>query len=211
MRYRKAMAISVVAISCQVVLAKDKKKVLLPVDVLQAHNVLVMVDPDAGVDTKDPNANRTARQDVELSLVKWGRLNPVTEARTADLIIVVRKGNGKMAQSTIGGTPANGSPPVTIGSSTTPDSTTTRAGGRWGNAGTPGDPSTTQDPSPTPYPQTEIGQTQDSFAVYRAGHTDTPLDAPAVWRYTAKNALESPDVPAVEVFRKLIAESEKQQ
>ncbi len=31
-----------------------------------------------------------------------------------------------------------------------------------------------------------------------------------VWRYTAKDALESPGVPAVEVFRKLIADSEKQ-
>jgi hypothetical protein len=49
--------------------------------------------------------------------------------------------------------------------------------------------------------------------VYRSSKDDphvTPLDAPAVWRYTAKDALQSPGVPAVEVFRKLIAESEKQ-
>jgi len=50
------------------------------------------------------------------------------------------------------------------------------------------------------------------FVVYR-GTTDpnsSPLDAPSVWRYSGKDALASPSVPAVEVFRKLIAESEKQ-
>ena len=49
--------------------------------------------------------------------------------------------------------------------------------------------------------------------VYRGSKDDpywTPLDAPPVWRYTAKDALDSPGVPAVEVFRKLIADSEKQ-
>jgi hypothetical protein len=48
------------------------------------------------------------------------------------------------------------------------------------------------------------------MAVYR-GNTDHALDSPAVWRYSAKDALESPSVPAVDVFRKLIAEAEKQQ
>jgi hypothetical protein len=50
------------------------------------------------------------------------------------------------------------------------------------------------------------------FIVYR-GSVDTllsPLDAPPVWRYSAKDALASPSVPAVEAFRKLIAESEKE-
>jgi len=31
-----------------------------------------------------------------------------------------------------------------------------------------------------------------------------------VWRYSGKDALASPEVQAVEVFRKVIAESEKQ-
>ena len=47
------------------------------------------------------------------------------------------------------------------------------------------------------------------FAVYR-GTPLNPLDAPAVWRFTAKGALASPEVPAVEAFRRLVAESEKQ-
>ena len=46
--------------------------------------------------------------------------------------------------------------------------------------------------------------------MYR-GKRDNALDAPAVWRYSAKDALRSPDVPAVDVFRNLIKEAEKQQ
>jgi hypothetical protein len=51
------------------------------------------------------------------------------------------------------------------------------------------------------------------LTVYRSGTSDTstsPLDAPAVWRYSGKDALEAPTVPAVEAFRSAIAESEKQ-
>jgi hypothetical protein len=186
---------------------KDKKKVVLPADVLRAHNVLVVVDPTAGVDVQDPTANRVARVDVEQALMKWGRLSVVNDATTADLIITVRKGNGKVAQSTIGGTPVNGTPPVRVGSTTTPTTSTTNASGRWGSSGVPGDPSNPENPS-TPYPQVEIGSSQDMFVVYRGGGPD-PLDAPAVWRHIAKDGLASPGVPAVEAFRKAIADAEK--
>jgi hypothetical protein len=60
-----------------------------------------------------------------------------------------------------------------------------------------------------PHPQAEVGAALDMFAVYRGGR-DAPLDYSAVWRYTAKNALRSPDVPAVEEFKKVIAEAEKE-
>src|SRR5271168_3223186 len=91
--------------------AKDRKTVLIPADVLKARTVLVIVDPSAGVDAQDPNANRLARTDVEQALYKWGRFTTVQEGFTADLIIVVRKGNGKIVQPTISGTPVNGTPP----------------------------------------------------------------------------------------------------
>jgi hypothetical protein len=48
------------------------------------------------------------------------------------------------------------------------------------------------------------------FVVYR-GKRDDALDRPAVWRFSAKDALRSPAVPAVEEFRRVIAEAEKQQ
>jgi hypothetical protein len=188
--------------------AKDKKKYLLPMEVLNARTVLVVVDPTAGVDAADPNANRLARVAVEQALDKWGRFRLVEQGYTADLVIMVRKGSGKMAQPTIGGTPVNGIPPVSGGST----SAGTSAGGRWGNPGFPNDPSNAGTQPSTPHPQVEVGSSQDMFVVYR-GNVDlnsSPLDAPAVWRYTERGALASPSVPAVEAFRKLVAESEKQ-
>lgn len=218
---RRRLTLIVLLLCSALAAAKDKKKAPLPEDVLKAHTVWVIVDPTAGVDIKAPNANRIARTDVEKAIVRWGRLEPVTNADMADLIIMVRKGNGKMANGTIGGTPVNTSPPVTVQST---DSGIHAAGGTRGaripdrtpDASSSSD-ATFPDAGPsanTGYPakaspQAEIGQSQDMFVVYRSRAVNA-LDAPPVWRYTAKDALASPDVPAVEAFRKLVAESEKQ-
>jgi hypothetical protein len=59
----------------------------------------------------------------------------------------------------------------------------------------------------SPHPQTEIGQANDSFVVFKGG--EHPLDAPPAWRYMAKNGLSSPDVPAVAAFRKAVADADK--
>ncbi len=209
MPLRKFLAVAAI-ILCSA-LASAKKKAVLPADVLQARTVLVIVDPTAGVDARDPNANRAARANVEKALDQWGRFTLVQDGITADLVITVRKGNGKLIQPTIGGTPINGTPPVSGDSTSTPTQSTTRAGVRWGT-GNPNDPSNAGTQPSTPGPQIEAGSPQDMFVVYR-GSTNpnwSPLDAPPVWRYSAKDALESPSVPAVEVFRKLVAESEKQ-
>jgi hypothetical protein len=209
MPLRKLLA--VIAIILCSALASAKKKAILPADILRARTVLVIVDPTAGVDVRDPNANRAARADVEKALDQWGRFSLVQEGLTADLVITVRKGNGKLLQPTIGGTPINGTPPVSGGTTSSPTQSTTRAGVRWGS-GIPNDPSNAGTQPSTPEPQLEAGSGQDMFVVYR-GSTDpnwSPLDTPSVWRYSGKDALESPSVPAVEAFRKLIAESEKE-
>jgi hypothetical protein len=209
MPLRKLLAVTAIVL-CSA-LASAKKKAVLPADVLRARTVLVIVDPTAGVDVRDPTANRAARADVEKALNQWGRFTLVQEGLTADLVITVRKGNGKFIQSTVGGTPINGVPPVSGDSTSTPTQSTTRAGVRWGT-GLPTDPSNAGTQPSTPRPQMEAGSPQDTFVVYR-GTTETdqsPLDAPPVWRYSAKDALASPAVPAVEVFRNLVAESEKQ-
>jgi hypothetical protein len=202
-------------LSCLAAVAKDKKKALLPEDVLRARTALVIIDPNAGIDAQDPGENRMARENVEKALAKWGRLEPLPGGATADLIIVIRKGNGKLAQGTIGGTGINANPPM-IGQSS--DSTIHVAGHegntriddpsdpQWNGAGSRPTPGTA---SSGPYPQAELGSSQDSFVVYR-GNGSAPLDAPAVWRYSATDALAAPDLPAVQVFRKLVAESEKQ-
>ena len=209
MPLRKLLAVTAI-ILCSA-LASAKKKAILPADVLRARTVLVIVDPTAGVDVKDPNANRAARADVEKALDQWGRFTLVQEGFTADLVITVRKGNGKLIQPTIGGTPINGTPPVSGGTTSTPTQITTRAAVRLG-PGSPNDPSSAGTQPSTPEPQIEAGSPQDMFVVYR-GSMDpnwSPLDAPAVWRYSGKDALASPSVPAVDAFRKLIAESEKE-
>jgi hypothetical protein len=212
----KKLTLIVLIFSSLVAAGKDKKKATLPVDILKAHTVWVIVDPSAGVDINDPRANQIARADVEKAFVRWGRLEPVTNSDMADLIITVRKSHSKIADGTIVGTPINRPPPV-IAQST--DSSIHAAGGTRGTQmpGGPIDASNSGDLGPSmdngypgrPSPQAEIGGSQDMFVVYRS-HVRDALNAPPVWRYTEKDALESPDVPAVEAFRATIVQSEKQ-
>ena len=219
MNFHKLPALIAIVFCCSLAIAKEKEKAVLPVDVLQARTVLVIVDPTAGVDAADPNANRRARVDVEQALDKWGRFRRVQDAITADLVIMVRKGNGKAVQTTISGTPVNGTTPVDVGSTSSPTEANTHVAIRSGNSG-PNDPSNAGNHPSAPHPQAEVGPSQDFFAVYRGtkdgpgspmgGPDSSPIDAAAVWSYSGKNALASPSVEAVEAFRKLVTESEKQ-
>lgn len=197
-----AAAVSLLLMCCVAAPAKDKKKVILPTDVLEARTVLVLVDPDAGMSVDAPMANRTAQEDVEKALMKWGRFEMATDVSTADLVITVRKGSGKIAQPTIGGLPNNSRPVIFE-----PTDTGARAGGSIGNPPMAGDPTGSRVPQPEP--QVEVGSRDDMFVVYR-GKRDDALDAPPVWRYNEKNGLQSPGVPAVDAFRKTVAEAEKQ-
>jgi hypothetical protein len=182
----------------------DKKKYLVPTFVIKARTVAIVIDPDAGISATSPLANKTAQEDVEKAIAKWGRLTPVMEMQTADLVITVRKGSGKLVQTTVGGEPTNDRPVVVQ-----PTDNGVRIGGQQGR--TPGIPQSGPQDT-TPSPRTEIGPPDDIFVVYE-GRTDAPgpLERPPVWRYAAKNALHSPDVPAVAEFRKVIEAAEKQQ
>ena len=205
MGIRKGLAVSVLLLWCLTGVAKDKKKALLPADVVAARTVLVIIDPDAGIDAEHPNANRLAREDVEQALMKWGRYSLVLESQTADLIITVRKGSGKVAQPTIGGVPQNNDIGVIQ-----PTDSGGRVGIRQGNPALAGGPLNPQ--STGPRPQLEAGESQDMFVVYRNNKENpsgSPLNTPAVWRYSATDALASPEVPAVAVFRDVISKSEK--
>lgn len=202
MRCRGAPAFTPLLLCCTLAAAKNKKKVILPADVLQAATVLVVIDPAAGTAVDAPLAKRTAQEDVEKAILQWGRFTLATDVSTADLVITVRKSNGRMAQPSIDGLPNNR--PVIF--------EPTESGGRIGiSRGTPtmaGDPTSPRASNPSP--QVEVGAASDTFTVYR-GNRDNPLASSFVWRYSAKDALQSPDVPAVEKFRKVIAEAEKQQ
>ena len=183
--------------------AKNKKKQLLPDYILRAEKVLVVIPPDAGEALTNPRENRTAQDDVERALMKWGRFKLTTDAQTADLIIAVRKGNKSgpiIAHSPMDNRPVIFQPGIadaSVGQATTrrpPDLTEPVPGGP-ANRG--------------PQLGNQIGSSVDTLEVYM-GRGEYPLDAPPLWRYVAKDSLNAPQVDAVEQFRKAIEESEKQ-
>lgn len=204
MSIRIRLSLTVVLLLTAVTVSTGKKKNLLPATVLKARTVLVLVDPDAGITATDPAANKTARDDVEKAIMKWGRFLPVLDGQNPDLVIVVRKGQGKFVQPTIGGVPNDNDRPVVL----QPTDNGIRLGGQRGRP-----PDATQSAPPDtgpPHPKLEGGPPEDMFVLY-AGGVDHPLDRSPLWRYIAKDALRSPDVPAVAEFRKLLEETQKQQ
>jgi hypothetical protein len=191
------------AFACLAV-AKDKKKSTLPDYILEARTYFVLIDPDAGTPVNAPLANKTAQDDVERALLNWGRLKPAQTMSMADLVITVRTGNGKMARPTIDGEPTNDRPVVVQ-----PSDSGIHIGAQQGR-----NPDAAQSGPQNSKPGlgSEIGPTEDAFLVYQAvGPDATALDRAPVWRYIAKNALRSPDVPAVAEFRKAIDAAVKQQ
>jgi hypothetical protein len=203
MPFRLSLLLSLVLLLACLAPANNKKKDSLPAEVLDARTVVVLVDPDAGVSTSAPLANRTAQEDVEKALAKWGRLQPVLIGNTADLVITVRKGNGKIVQPTVSGEPTNDRPVVVV-----PSDNGIHIGVQQGRP-----PDSTQ-PLPadtSPRLGAEMGPTEDTFLVYRGGSGSPPLERAPVWRYVAKNGLRSPDVPAVIEFRKAVEAALKQQ
>ena len=44
-----------------------------------AHNVSVIIDPQAGINAEDPNADQAALRDVEAALDTWGCMTPFSD------------------------------------------------------------------------------------------------------------------------------------
>jgi hypothetical protein len=192
----------VIVLVASVAVASGKKKDLLPAYVLKARTVLVIIDPDAGISMTAPQENKTAQDDVEKALMKWGRFAPVVAGMPADLVITVRKGSGKLVQPTIGGEPSNDRPVIV--------QQTDNAVHIGGQVGRPPDAQQTTPRDNKPHTQMEVAPPDDFFVVYEGSQGLHP-DGPPVWHYSGKNALRSPDVPAVAEFRKIIEAAEKQQ
>ena len=183
--------------------AKDKTKPTMPAYVLTARTVAVVIDPNAGESVSDPQANQVAQKDVETALLNWGRFVPLMGTQTADLIIVVRKGHGRLVDQTIPD-PRQNNRAGTIN----PIDNGVSVGAQHG-AQPPLSGSSTQDNRPATSPsQTEIGGADDFFAVYE-GRAENPLDSPVAWKYVARDGLRPHSVPAVAEFRKALAEAEK--
>ena len=182
--------------------AKDKKKPTLPEDILRAQTVRVVIDPEAGEPLDQPNANATARENVEKALMEWRRFRLVLDGEESDLVIAIRTGNGNSFRPAVKGGPVDQRPGV--GQST---DSSIRIGGQHGQPPM-ADPSTYPQ-NQGPHIGNEVGPSEDMFAVYRGG-ISSPLDAPPVWRYIRNDCLRpTPQVPAVEEFRKAIADAEK--
>jgi hypothetical protein len=178
-----------------------KPKSVLPAYVVQARTVTVLIDPDAGLSLQDPQANRVAQKDVEMALTDWGRFSLVLAKQTADLIVVMRRGHDQMVDQTLSDPRQNNRPGVI----TTTDDSVMVGGQRGRQPDLTGSNANGQQGG---QPQTEIGPTEDIVSVYR-GDVKDPLNAPAVWRYAAKDGLRPHGVPAVAEFRKAVAEADK--
>ena len=209
MRVRMCVILPLFVLCASLAFAGNDKKPVLPAYVLRAETVFVMIDPDAGTSATSPLENQKARDDVEKAIMKWGRFRLAMEPGVADLIIVVRKGSGKVVRPTIGGLPTNDRPVIVQ-----PTDSDIRLGGQKGR------PAGSTDPAPQgtrPTPQIEAGMTDDMFVVHQgcsiclSRHGGTPLDGPVAWQHIKKDALRSPSVPAVDEFHKAIEEAEKQQ
>lgn len=204
MTARVSSLLSLVILLSSLGMAKDKNKSLLAEDVLRARTVLVVVSPDAGEPLDQPNANATARDNVEKALMNWGRFDLALDGQEADLVIAVRTGNGKAVRPTVKGGPVD----RRTGIAQAGDSSI-RIGAQQGQPPPLSDPGASA-PNRGPQIGNEVGASEDTFEVYR-GHLQYPLDSSPVWRHMAKDCLRTPNVSAVEEFRKAIATAEKQQ
>lgn len=199
-----SILVSLILLFASLAGAKDKKKAVLPAEILKAQTVLVVINPEAGEPLTDPTANRRAQEDVEKALMKWGRFRLVMESQTADLVLAVRKGTGRAVRPTIGGGPID-SRPVILQPSEPGD---IRVGGQRGRPPDLSQPGVGGPQDTEPRVRTEVGPSEDMLEVYRGG-TEYPLDSAPVWRYMAKDALRPPAVSAVDQFRKAIDEAER--
>jgi hypothetical protein len=176
--------------------AKDKTKNILPAYVSQAKTIAVVVDPNAGMSIDDPRANEMAQKDVEAAFLKWGRFEPVSDAKTADLIVMVRKGHSRLMDDTM--------PDPRQNSGTDPAN---RQGSAW-PAGAPpnvrGQPGNVANQRS---PQADIGDAEDSFSVFKGG--ENPRYGSPVWNYTGREGLNPQSVPAVAAFKKAVTAADK--
>ena len=166
MLVRMRVTVLLILLFASLAVAGNKKKIVLPAYVLKAHTVIVLIDPDAGINPEAPLANKTAQEDVEKAIAKWGRLSLVLDPQTADLVITIRKGSGKIVQQTIGGMPTNDRPVIVQ-----PNDTGIRIGAQQGRSPNAPSQPQPQDTRPSRKPRSAIPKILSSStkATQRAG------------------------------------------
>ena len=178
--------------------SKDKPKTL-PAQVLHAETILVVIDPDAGEPVTNPSANRMAREDVEKALMQWGRFRLAMEPHTADLVVSVRKATH--ATPTVNGGPIDNRPVILQPNG----DSGIRIGAQQGR---PPAVSRGEEQTNTPRMGTAVGASEDTVELYLGG-VDYPLDNAPIWRFSAKDSLRPPSIPAIDQLRKAFEETEK--
>jgi hypothetical protein len=206
MKMHLSALVTVGLLAATPVLAKSKDKPLPPY-ILQAHTVAVVIDPTAGIDPEDPQANRIAQSDVETALMNWGRFQRVMSPQGADLIVVIRRGNRRLVNATITD-PMQNNRPGAINATDNGMGVGAQSPNRQPNMGDASGTGQQSQPRPTTQPQMEIGGMDDSFVVFD-GTVAKPLNGAPGWRYMAPDGLRPHSVPAVEEFRKAVAAAEK--
>ncbi len=184
--------------------SKKKDKPVVPEILLRAQTVVVLIQAEVGEPMNDPTANSKAREEVEKALMRWGRYRLVQETSSADIVVRVKKGSDKAATPTINGGPVD-SRPVTVEST----DNAIRIGAKQGHP-TDGSQQIPEAISTDgrAHPGVEAGPSEDTFQVYIGGESYRPYSA-SIWSYRAKNALQAPEVVAVQQFRKAITDAEK--
>lgn len=185
-------------------IAKDKTKNSLPDYVLKARTVVIVVAPEPARPLTDPIQNRTLQEDVEKAFVQWGRLQPVYNVLSADLVVALRKGTARTITPTVSSIPTDGGSVVVAPTGRE----AVIVGGQQGPPDLSNDPALGRPQTTHPQVGTQIGPSDDTFEVYRGG-VEYPLDSVPVWRYSGRGALYSPNVPAVAHFREAIEKAEK--
>ncbi len=201
MTRRSTVTVALLALASVVAIAEEKKSDSKTANlnlIQKAETVAVVIDPDASATIDNPSANRDAQNDVEQALTKWGRLRLTMDARNADIVIAVRKGNSRAMTPTVSGGTVNDRPVILQ-----PSDSEIRIGGQHG---TP--PPTKRDQTTYPQPDrpemgTAVGASDDVFEVY-LGKQEYPLDSAPLWKYSGKDALKAPKVKAVDAFRKAL-------
>ena len=204
MRVRVLLLFAGIVVLASCVVAKKKEKQVLPDAVLRAQTVFVVIQPDAKEPLTEPNANLKAQKAVEEALMKWGKFRLALDT-TADIVISVQKGTGKVMSPTISGGPVDSRPGDVEG-----DASQIRIMGQKGHP-----PDTTSisanDPNANDRAQTgtQAGGSEDVLRLFIGGAVGYPLDHAPVWTYSRKDALKGPEVAAVTELKKVLEESEK--
>jgi hypothetical protein len=178
-------------------------------DFVDARTIAVVAASQSQLSAEGVQENERARLEVQQALRKWGKYEVTLDTATADLIVVVRKGHRQATTAD----PSN-RPPIVFD----PGDSGINIGIHHGQNPPLSRTDTNRTTSGTRI-GSEMSSGEDLFDVYLGNtplpgdgsrnQTQYPLDEPPAWSYMADDALNSPKLEAVVVFKKAVEAAEK--